>query len=447
MATDSERNLPILKVEGKEKTTVGNYFISNYPPYSFWTPQQRDHVDARFDAAPALDSPMGLYVHIPFCRKRCDFCYFKVYTDKNSTQIRRYLDAVIEECRLLARRPGVRDRGLDFIYFGGGTPSYLSVEQLKYLFDGLQEHLPWDGVKEVAFECEPGTLQEKKIHALRDMGVTRLSLGVENFDPEILELNNRAHRAKEIFRSWDFIKAADYPQVNIDLIAGMVGETDDNWKDCLDKTLQLAPESVTIYQLEVPYNTTLYQRMRDGQTQVAPVADWDTKRRWVSEGFDHLMADGYSVASAYTAIKDKSVDFLYRDALWRGADMVGLGVSSIAHFQGVHYQNEHQFESYVQRVEAGELPIARALELTQDELLIREFILQLKLGHLDVQYFHDKFKVNVVDRFADALAEHASEGYLKVSKNSIELSREGLLRADGLLPAFFLESHRDARYA
>ena len=447
MSTDSEKNLPILEVDGAEQTTVGNYFVSNYPPYSCWSEEHCSQVDARLGSAPAVDTPLGLYVHIPFCRKRCDFCYFKVYTDKNATQIRRYLDAVIEECRQLASRPGVRDRELEFIYFGGGTPSYLSVEQLQYLFDGLQTHLSWEGVKEIAFECEPGTLQEKKIHALREMGVTRLSLGVENFDPDILELNNRAHRAKEIFRSWEYIQAANYPQVNIDLIAGMVGETEENWKVCLDKTLELMPDSVTIYQLEVPYNTTMYQRMKDGRTRVAPVADWDTKRRWVSEGFDRLLAEGYLVGSAYTAIKDSSVDFLYRDALWRGADMVGLGVSSIAHLQGVHYQNEHQFDAYVQRVEAGELPIARALALSRDELLIREFILQLKLGRLDTDYFSDKFGVDVKERFAAALAKHEADGYLGFSNGDIELTREGLLRADGLLPAFFLESHRDARYA
>ncbi len=447
MTSDSEQNLPILEVDGTEKTSVGNYFVSNYPPYSFWTAEDCEAVHARLDAPPAVDTPLGLYVHIPFCRKRCDFCYFKVYTDKNSTQIRRYLDAVIEECKRLASRPAVQGRALDFVYFGGGTPSYLSVEQLQYLFDGMQQYMPWDGVKEVSFECEPGTLQEKKIHALREMGITRLSLGVENFDPEILELNNRAHRAKEIFRAWEYIQAADYPQVNIDLIAGMVGETDENWQVCIDKTLELMPQSVTIYQLEVPYNTTMYQRMKDGRTRVAPVADWEIKRGWVRDAFDQLMARGYLVGSAYTAIRDASVGFQYRDALWRGADMVGLGVSSIAHLQGVHYQNEHQFDPYVERVEAGELPIARAMPLSQDELLIREFILQLKLGRLDTGYFKEKFGVDVRQRFAEALAKHEADGFLGYSNGDITLTQEGLLRADGLLPEFFLEPHRDARYA
>ena len=244
-----------------------------------------------------------MYVHIPFCRKRCDFCYFKVYTDKNAEQIRRYLDAVLEEMRQLADRPYLRGRKLDFVYFGGGTPSYLSVAQLQYLFEGLQASLSWEGASEISFECEPGTLQEKKIFALRELGITRLSLGIENFNPEILELNNRAHRAKEIFRAYEAAQKAEYPQINIDLIAGMVGETDDNWRDCIDQTLKLAPESVTIYQMEIPYNTTIYQQMKDGQSLVAPVADWDTKRRWVSEGFDRLLEAGYTLSSAYTATK------------------------------------------------------------------------------------------------------------------------------------------------
>jgi len=443
----AEQNLPILKQDGKEKTTVGNYFVSNYPPYSFWNAEELDAVERAFDTPAEPGTPLGLYVHIPFCRKRCDFCYFKVYTDKNAKQIRSYLDACIDEMGRLAERARFKGRPLDFVYFGGGTPSYLSAEQLAYLFTGLQNHLPWDGAREIAFECEPGTLREKKIKALRDMGVTRLSLGVENFNPEILEINNRAHRAKEIFRAYEYAREVGYPQINIDLIAGMVGETDENWRECIDKTLDLAPESVTIYQMEIPYNTTIYQRMKDGQKQVAPVADWETKRRWVTEAFDRLGEHGYLVGSAYTAIKDDSVDFLYRDLLWRGADMIGVGVSSISHAGGVHYQNEHKFDPYVERVERGELPIARALETTQDERFIREFVLQLKLGYSDLPYFREKFGVDPAIRYAEQLEAHRKDGMLTVTDDEIRLSREGLLQVDRVLQEFFLDEHRHARYA
>jgi oxygen-independent coproporphyrinogen-3 oxidase len=447
MTTEAQRNLPILKVGGKEATAVGNYFVANYPPFSFWTASAASAVEDVLGSSASPGVPLGLYVHIPFCRKRCDFCYFRVYTDKNARQIERYIDAVIVEVERYAARPYLRARHPSFIYFGGGTPSYLSVEQLTRLFTGLQRHLPWGDAREIAFECEPGTLQEKKIAALREMGVTRLSLGVENFDPDILELNNRAHRAKEIFRAYDFARSVGFPQINIDLIAGMVGETEDNWKRCIEETIRLAPDSVTIYQMELPFNTTISRRLRDGQTVESPVADWATKRRWVSEAFDRLGVAGYRVGSAYTAVRGDSVKFLYRDALWTGADMLGVGVSSFSHLRGVHFQNQHDFDPYIDMIEAGRSPIHRALVMNDEERLIREFILQMKLGSVNPQYFRQKFDVDPIDRFREPLDRHASDGMLEFDANRITLSREGLLQVDRLLPEFFLERHREARYA
>lgn len=447
MVPDDKTNLPILQVGDREETTVGNYFVANYPPFSFWKPEQVERVHDRLAAPPAPGAEFGLYVHIPFCRKRCDFCYFRVYTDKDSSAVRRYLDAVIAETAMYAERACVRGRKPSFVYFGGGTPSYLSVEQLTYLFGELQRHFPWDDAREITFECEPGTLQEKKIRALCDLGVTRLSIGVENFDPEILELNNRAHRAKEIHRAYDFARSVDFPQVNIDLIAGMVGETQENWDDCIAKVREMAPDSITIYQMEIPYNTTVYQRMKDGGKRIAPVADWATKRRWVDEAFRALEQDGYHVGSAYTACKDRSVEFLYRDGLWHGADMLGVGVASFSHVGGVHFQNDHDFDSYIDIVETGTLPVHRALELSADEKLIREFILQLKLGRVALSYFSDKFGVDVRVRFATQLDKLAGQGHLEVADDAILVPRSSLLQVDRLLYDFFLDEHRAARYA
>ena len=432
--------------DGADPTTVGNYFVSNYPPFSFWGAEDVPSVTKALERDPARDVPFGIYVHLPFCRKRCDFCYFKVYTDKNAGQIRRYLDALLLELEAYADAPLLRGRHPQFVYFGGGTPSYLSSQQLEALFACLQERMPWQGVEEVAFECEPGTLQEGKVRLLRELGVTRLSLGIENFDADVLELNNRAHRAVEIDRAWTLIRAAGFPQVNVDLIAGMVGETEENWARCVERVVELAPESVTLYQMEVPYNTTIYQDMKEGQLDSAPVADWPTKRRWVEEGFARLEREGYVVGSAYTAYRPPA-RFLYRDALWQGADMLGLGVSSFGHLAGVHYQNEGSFDTYVERVEGGERPIHRALELTAEERLIREFILQIKLGHLDPAYFLEKFGVQVTERFAEPLRLHQAAGLLEVAPDAIRATRAGLLQIDRLLPDFFLERHRNARYA
>ncbi len=423
------------------KTTAGNYFVSNYPPFSFWQGETREAVVEHLAEPPREPADLGVYVHIPFCRKRCDFCYFKVYTDKNSAAVRRYIDAVLREAERATEFAALRDRKPDLVYFGGGTPSYLSIEQLEELFTGLRSIFSWELAREVTFECEPGTLQESKIHGLHELGVTRLSLGVENFDPEILELNNRAHRAKEIHTAYEHARAAGFPQINIDLIAGMVGETDEGWQRCIDATTAMAPESVTIYQMEVPFNTTMFRRMRDGNSEVAPVADWATKRRWVGEAFAALEACGYHVGSAYTACKNDEVQFLYRDNLWHGADMLGLGVSSFSHVQGMHFQNEHDFDPYCEAALAGELPVHRSLLLDTKARFRREFILQLKLGRVARSYFRDKFGVDPVEHFSPYLIELAKDGFVEVDDLHVVLSRAGLLRVDSLLHGFF-----EARY-
>lgn len=441
-------SVELLQLEADRDTRAGNYFVSNYPPYSFWRPEAVPEAEAALDRRPAPGTPLGLYVHIPFCRKRCHFCYFRVYTDKNSDEIRRYLDAVVTELALYARREFVDGRLPEFVYFGGGTPSYLAPKQLAYLVEQLKELLSWERAQEVTFECEPGTLTESKVHYLREMGVTRLSLGVEHFDERLLRLNGRAHGAKEIDRAWGFIRAAGFPQVNVDLIAGMMGDCDETWQAAVERVLELAPESVTIYQMEIPYNTTIYAEMKAQGHEVAPVAGWRTKRRWVDEAFQKLEAHGYTVGSAYTAVRDpERTRFLYRDRLWAGADLLGLGVASFSHVGGTHFQNQHNFEPYCAEVAAGRLPIYRALTPTAEERLIRELVLQFKLGHVRESYFVQKFGVSLEERFAGPLGRWREWGYLSREGDELRLSREGLLQADRLVHEFFLPQHRDARYA
>ena len=432
-----------------DETEVGSYFVANYPPFSVWT---TDHVQT--DALPALagtptDTPLGLYLHIPFCRKRCHFCYFRVYTDKNASEVQDYLDVLGREWELYAEQPALVRRPLDFIYFGGGTPSFLSVRQLRGLVKRLSDITPWSNAKEVTFECEPGTLTEPKLAAIRDLGVTRLSLGVENFDDEILEVNGRAHRSAEIFRAYAYARSIEFPQINIDLIAGMLGETDENWRQCVAKTVELEPDSITIYQMELPFNTTISADVLQGHGQFADtVATWATKRRWVEEAFEQLERAGYTIGSAYTAVKDPATTkFLYRDRLWQGADLVGLGVASFGHINGVHMQNLDSWGPYAAAIREGRIPLHRAYRPTEDERLIRELVLQLKLGSVRPSYFEQKYHVDVHTRFAEALDSLRADGYLSaVNGDRIALTRDGLLRVDSLLPRFFLPEHTDIRY-
>lgn len=427
------------------KTEIGNYFISNYPPFSQWSVEELPAVRQALSSPPG-EAPLGLYLHIPFCRKRCKFCYFRVYTDKNAHDVETYVAALSREIELVSRLPVMGGRPFRFVYFGGGTPSYLSAKQLTSLVDRLRANINWDKAEEVTFECEPGTLSEPKVHTLKELGVTRLSLGIENFSDAILEENGRAHLSGEVYKSWKWIQEAGFANVNVDLISGMVGENWDNWRENIKKTIDLSPDSVTIYQMELPFNT-VYSKDILGHVIETPVADWPLKRDWLDYAYDELQAAGYSISSAYTMIKDASkVSFSYRDNLWRGSDLLATGVASFGHVSGVHYQNLADWAEYTGSLDRGELPLSRGLRASKHQLLVRELILLLKKGWLDAAYFRNKFGVEIVDEWRDVWREYQDEGYVEIDGDRIKLTRAGLLRVDGLLPAFFEPEHQGVRY-
>jgi len=431
----------------QSRTEVGNYFVSNYPPFSQWKPEFVPQALEALAQPPRVDDPLGLYLHIPFCRKRCLFCYFKVYTDKNASEIEVYLDALIKENELYSRSAGFQGRQLRFAYFGGGTPSYISDRQLRYLVEGLNRHVSWANAEEVTFECEPGTLHKAKLETLKDIGVTRLSLGIEHFDDEILAANGRAHLSPEIYRAYAWAREVDFQQINIDLIAGMMGETEEKWREAVRRAIELEPDSVTIYQMELPYNTLISRDILQKGTP-SPIADWTTKRNWLNYAFEEFLKHGYEIAGTdIVATKKKTCRFIYRDALWHGGDMIGLGVSSFSHFAGVNFQNAHNFEEYVRIINEGRLPIYRAVSLTPKQRLIREMVLQLKTGTLDTRYFQDKFAIDVWQEFQPVYEDLQAQHLLERNNGTIRLTRPGLLVVDHFLVNFFEPELRSVRYA
>jgi oxygen-independent coproporphyrinogen-3 oxidase len=429
----------------RAQTDVGSVFVSNYPPYSAWTPESVPAVERALAAPPRVGVPLGLYLHIPFCRKRCKFCYFRVYTDKSFDEIGTYVDRLAREVELYADQPAIAGRRLRFVYFGGGTPSFVSVKQLTALVERVRAAISWNGVEEVTFECEPGTLTRSKLEAIRTVGVTRLSLGIESFDDAVLEENGRAHVSKEIWRCLPWIEEIGFEQLNVDLIAGMVGETWETWQETVAKTVDVAPDSVTIYQLELPFNTRYAKGLMSGELDV-PLADWDTKRAWHEHAFSELAAAGYHPSSAYTMVKSPDQRFVYRDSVWHGCDLLGTGVASFSHLSGVHFQNADGWGEYVARIGSDERPVARAFETSEDDRLTRELILQLKLGRLDTASLSRKFGIDVVERWRSTLDGLAADGMLRLDGTEIELTTKGLMQVDSLLPRFYAAPYRGRRY-
>ena len=424
-------------------TQPGNYFVSNYPPFEKWCAKTNSVYLGKLDNSNQAHAPLGVYFHIPFCRKRCNFCYFKVYTDKDSGEIDRYINALIKELKLYSEKASIQSRAIDFIYFGGGTPSYLSISQLQLISEQSQKIISWDNAKEISFEAEPGTLNSEKLSALKRIGVTRLSLGVESFSDHVLTTSNRSHELKHILSSYAKARELGFAQINIDLIAGLQGETDASWDESIKKTIELAPDSVTIYQLEVPFNTILYKEMQAAQSQDLQLHDWDTKAEWIRLAFQALVQAGYTLTSAYTAVKNPVThQFLYRNALWHGADLLALGVASFGHISGSLYQNEKEFSRYISMIEADLLPVHRTYELSREEAMIRQLVLQCKLGRVSSDYFATEFGVELESLFKVQLDTLKNQEFIKIEDRYIVVENKGLLKVDEWLKIFYLPQHK-----
>ncbi len=424
---------------------AGNYFVAAYPPFSAWT---REQTPALRDALrqPSAGEPLGLYVHLPFCQKKCDYCYYLSYIGQPAPVVDRYLAAVAREMDLYAAQPGVKGRPVSFIYFGGGTPSTLSSAQVLRLGQELQRALPWNRLEEVTFECAPRSVRREFLAALREVGVTRVSMGVQSFDNELLKLNGRVHFAQDVARAYELLRDAGFDWVNLDLMCGLLGETDEKWRESIRRVLELEPDSITIYQTEIPHNTQLYRDLVAGKLPAPPVS-WEVKRARLEEGFEELERAGYTIVSAYNAVKNPERHrFLYQDYLWRGADMLGLGVAAFGYFGGVHAQNETTLEGYESSIECGELPVKRAFQLSVRDRLVREFVLQLKLGGVRAEPFRERFDVEIGELFEETLHDLAAEGWLTHSADGGRLTREGLLRVDRLLPRFYDTVFQEVRY-
>lgn len=430
-----------------EEPLVGNYFVSTYPPFSSWRADEVESVSRALQtpAAAAGAPPLGLYVHVPFCVERCDYCYYLSGKPGSAKEMDTYTRGLVRELELLARAPALRGRELEFAYFGGGTPSLLPAPAMERLLGELSGLTPWTQAREVTFECAPRTATRGRMAVLRRAGVNRVSMGVQQLHDGVLRANGRVHLVADVLAAYEEIRRWGFDKVNIDLIVGLVGETDETFFSSLEATMALEPDSVTIYQLEVPRGTPLYRLMAAGRT--APPASWTTKRTRLAGAFERLEAGGWSVRSAYAAARDRDRSaFVYQDSQYHGADLLGVGAASFSYLGGVHSQNEASVTRYLALLDAGELPTRRARVLTDAERCVRELVLQLKLGRADASWFRERFGVELAEEFAGRLAPLASAGWLTVDVDGVTMTRAGLLRVDHLLPALYLPEHQGIRY-
>ena len=439
---------------GKEEPEVGRYFIYMYPPLTYWGPQVDSVVFSEHRSATKKVStePFLIYTHIPFCQKHCEFCYYAVTTNSTAERMSQYVSDLIGEMKLYSDL-GFEKRKASVVYIGGGTPSHLSENQIVEVLKGHHSHFDLSEIEEFTFECAPRSVTEEKIRLLKDHGVTRGSLGIQQYDDSVLAQNGRVHVTKEVDRALEIVAKFGFQQLNVDLISGLVGQSRESFERSvlgLARRWGSVLTGVTIYPMQVlSHSPMAFRKGLEGKSSVGETANWPEKRYRLEQGFNILADFGFQRCTPYSAVKSREEHYSrYQRQQYHGRDQIGLGTSALGHVQGLHYQNvTNSVERYGEAIRLGRFPVVRSYNLSLEEQMIRELVLQLRLGKVSQNYFQEKYQVDLLRIFAEEIRGLQEGGWLYQQGDWLCLTPDGISRVDRLIAVFFHQNHRDALLA
>lgn len=379
----------------------------------------------------SADAPLlGLYIHIPFCAAICNYCNFNRGLFDADLK-RRYVDALVAEIRASVRAsdPEVADT----IYFGGGTPSLLSGDDVARIVGACRESFALAADTEVTLEANPETVSVDALRAFRDAGVNRLSFGVQSLrDDELVRLS-RLHGAARARAALDEARRAGFDNVSLDLMMWLPQQATSEWLESVDGAIALAPDHVSLYMLEVYPNAPLRDEMARAQWSQAPDEDAEAMYLTAMDRFERAGLLQYEISNVARAGRESRHNVKY----WADGEWFGFGCGAHATRDGVRWKNVSATTDYIERTLAGESTRTDVRRLSPDERLGDALFTGLRLvGGLDVDAVGRRYGVDVMARFGADLQPFLDEGLLRYADGRLRLTRRGMLLANEIMAVF-----------
>jgi oxygen-independent coproporphyrinogen-3 oxidase len=371
--------------------------------------------------------PLGVYIHIPFCEVKCTYCHFAIDPRlPPGERQERYLKALLSEM----------GRGLapeaDTLYLGGGTPSLMSLDRLERLIDAARGHFSLTGA-EITLEANPRDLTLESYRRLRELGVNRLSLGVQSFDEGVLREMGRLHSGEDSYQAVAWARSAGFDNISLDFILGWPGETRDRWRRNLRGLADIGPEHVSLYVLEVEGKTALSHDAQRGalklpEDDLVAAIYWETVR-----GLDALGIRRYEISNFARAGHESRHNGKY----WDDLEFIGLGQAAHSYLGSVRYWNEATFIAYCRRIEEGQDPRAGERVLEDFERIGEALFTGLRRTEgVDLLSFTRRYGVDPVQHFGPDLARCFEAGLVEVSEGRLRLTEKGVLLSNEVFQIF-----------
>jgi oxygen-independent coproporphyrinogen-3 oxidase len=391
-------------------------------------------------AAAAADRPLSLYIHLPFCESRCIYCGCMTINTRKREVSSRYLQYLEREIEMLASHLQDR-RTIVQHHWGGGTPTYLSTAEIERLYGAVSRHFQIDSAAEIAIEIDPRVTTREQLHVLRSLGFNRLSMGVQDFTPEVQDAIGR-HQTEAVTRDlYEYARAIGFTGINMDLIYGLPRQTLTTFRRTLDTVTSMRPDRIAVYSYaHVPWLRPHQTRINDSELPqrdlklqlIGEAIDVFGDAGYVAIGMDHfaLAGDELAIAARERRLHRNFMGYTTRPA----EDMVGAGLSAIGDLCGAFAQNVKKLPPYYEAIDAGRFPIERGYVLTDDDRVRRDVITELMCNfHVDRRATEARFGIDFQQYFApelDALTlpgGPVSDGFLRIGREGLEITHDGRL--------------------
>ncbi|MEG0050613.1 MAG: radical SAM family heme chaperone HemW [Terrisporobacter sp.] len=362
---------------------------------------------------------LGLYVHIPFCVKKCKYCDFNSFK-LNIDEKKKYLQGLEKEMKFYKNE--ATDKEIDSIFIGGGTPSVLNEEEVRSLFEKINNNFKISKNAEITMECNPGTINLSKLIAMRESGVNRLSIGLQAVQNHHLKYIGRIHTYEEFEKNYMQARGVGFDNINIDLMYALPNQSEKDWKETLEKVVKLNPEHISAYSLILEENTELFDMYNKGEFNLL---DEDTDIEMYEYTIKYLKANGYNQYEISNYAKS-GYECNHNILYWKCENYIGLGASASGYLGDIRYNNICDLEKYETVVFDNKKPV-ESEEILKDEDKIEENVfLGLRMNEgIHFKYFEQKYNTNFKEKYKEQLEKLEKMNLIKVDDEGMALTQKG----------------------
>ncbi|MFN8673254.1 MAG: radical SAM family heme chaperone HemW [Candidatus Sericytochromatia bacterium] len=375
-----------------------------------------------------MNKDISLYIHIPFCIKRCSYCDFITHTDNSNELIEKYVDKICKEIEYYKNY----NLNIKTIFIGGGTPSVLKIDLLEKIFQSIHKNFKLSEVSEITIEINPINLNRSNFKKYLNLGINRLSMGVQTFNDKVLKELNRNHSVKDIYDTYYFAKESGFNNFNLDLMFGLPNQTLDLWIDTLEKALELNSEHISLYCLDLHEDTPLFEYINQGiyslPAEILTTKMFDYAKSYLkSKNYIHYEISNWS---------KENYQAKHNIVYWKNLNYIGIGVSAASFFNEKRYTNTKNLYEYInqEKFNLFEKTKKQSIQEQIEETIFMN--LRLLNEGLDIDLLNQRFNINFLDYYKEEIEYLKSRNLVIIRNNTIKISDKNIFTSNEIFEKF-----------